>query len=271
MWGGDIVCQKLGYGAATVTAQSGNIADEAAFFVGDCYYGTFPDCSDQWSTCAGGDAMTTVIECDGSPVPNNEASCILPTETPTEATTQPPVTESPVEATTEEPTTASEEPTTATTSDPTVTPDYGDLPSSVAPPADCVSLNWAPVGFEDHVSYCHADGVVYLNGRSTCILSSTDNIEATLQNSWENDWYLSATTDCSGKDYDAATTDQLWITNEMCNNLEDDIDTLETSVSGLNTYMDEWTQSVIELVNSQINNFDAQTQEELNNYLATLT
>jgi hypothetical protein len=140
----------------------------------------------------------------------------------------------------------------------------------VVPPSDCVGISFVPEGFEGHVSYCVSAGVVYLNGMSTCILSSTQNLDAALQNSWDNDWYLAVTSDCSGKDYDSATDDQLWITNEMCNNLEDDIDDLETQVDGLNSYMDTWTQSVIDLVNAQMSNFDAQTQQALTDYLDTL-
>jgi hypothetical protein len=223
--------------------------------------------------------MTTIIECDGGLVPDNTASCVLPD------TTQPPVTDAP---TTADPTTA--DPTTAqpTTADPTApaqttqtqtteaettepaSTDVGDLPSSVTPPSDCQSIAFVPEGFDGHVSYCVSAGVVYLNGRSTCIPSTTDNLDVALQNSWDNDWYLSPLPECS-KDYDTATDDQLWITNEMCNNLDDDIDELETAVDGLNTYMDDWTQSVIDLVNGQINNFDQATQDALNDYLATLT
>lgn len=74
--------------------------------------------------------------------------------------------------------------------------------------------------------------------------------------------------ECTGdKTYDEATDDQLWITNEMCNNLEDDIAELETQTSD---YMEQWTQSVVDLVNSQMSNFDAATQQALSDYLATL-
>merc|ERR1712141_886533 len=280
MWGGDQVCRKLGYGAASRTEASGVIADETAYFVGDCWEQTFPNCAGPWSECAGDLAMTTIIECDGGIVPDNTASCVLPD------TTQPPVTEAP---TTKTPTTAAPTTNQPTTADPTLpaqttqdettqaettepaNTDVGDLPSSQAPPSNCQSIAFVPEGFEGHVSYCTSDGVVYLNGRSTCIPSNTDNLDVALQNSWDNDWYLSPLANCDGKDYDLATDDQLWITNEMCNNLDDDIDELETAVDGLNTYMDNWTQDVIDLVNGQIGNFDQATQDALNEYLATLT
>jgi len=265
MWGGNQVCQKLGYTEATVTEASGVISDDTAFFVGDCWNQVFPECSNQWTECANDLAMTTRIECDGQAVASYTASCILPD------TTQPPVTEEPTQLVTQDPTEATSEPSEATTSEPTTTVVIGDLPSSVAPPSDCDDISFVPEGFDGHVSYCVSNGVVYLNGVSTCILSTTPNLDIALQNSWDNDWYLAPSSDCSGKSYDTATDDQLWITNEMCNNLEDDIDELETSVDGLNTYMDEWTQSVIDLVNGQIGNFDQATQDALNDYLATLT
>merc|ERR1711939_350411 len=75
--GGNQVCQKLGYAQATVTSPSGSISDETAFFVGDCWQQTFPDCTDQWSECTNDLASTTYLECEGqSEALLNGVSCI---------------------------------------------------------------------------------------------------------------------------------------------------------------------------------------------------
>jgi len=88
-----------------------------------------------------------------------------------------------------------------------------------------------------------------------------------LQTVWDDQWYL-ATDGCTAdKTYDEATSDQLWITNEMCNNLEEEISDLESSTSD---YMSTWTQAVIDLVNAQKENFNSDTQQALDDYLATL-
>jgi len=175
---------------------------------------------------------------------------------PTEAKTEAPMTEAPTDA-----------PET-TVAEPTDAPVVDSLPSSVANPSDCVDTGFSVEGFES-VVFCEAMGTVYLNGRDTCVPSGGDQTEmySLLQDVWDNSWYL-ASGDCTGdKTYDEATGDQLWITNEMCNNLEEDIEELETSTS---EYMSAWTQSVIDLVNAQMSNFDADTQQALSDYLETL-
>jgi len=161
-----------------------------------------------------------------------------------------------------------EEETPAPTEPQTEAPVADSLPSSVATPSSCADTGFSVEGFESLV-WCEYEGTVYLNGRDTCVSSGTDEstMFASLQSVWDNDWDLAAG-ECTGdKTYDEATDDQLWITNEMCNNLEDDIAELETQTSD---YMEQWTQSVVDLVNSQMSNFDAATQQALSDYLATL-
>jgi len=89
----------------------------------------------------------------------------------------------------------------------------------------------------------------------------------TLQQVWEDEWYLAANGCTGGKTYDEATEDQLWITNAMCSNLEEEINELESSTAD---YMDGWTQSVIDLVNAQKDQFNSETQKALEDYLASL-
>lgn len=180
----------------------------------------------------------------------NFAGLTLPTEEP--ESTDAPVTDAP--------TTTAEVTTTTTPS--------GNMPSAKDMPAGCVAYDFAPEGFSGEVAYCVADGMVYLDGYSTCIPSTTSDLDAALQNSWNNDWYFGASMECTARTEDATTDDQLWVTNKMCDNLEADIDAVETS---MDSYMDDWTQQVVELVTTNLNNFDAATQQALNDYLATLT
>jgi len=191
----------------------------------------------------------------------------LPTEAPaTDAPTDEPETVSPTAMVTESPETVS--PTAMVTEAPVETDaSLGMLPSSKAQPEGCTSIDFTPEGFSGVVSYCEYDGMVYLEGYSTCILSNTGDLTTALQNSWDNDWYLGASESCTGRTADATTDDQLYITNKMCDNLEADIDSVE---SQLDSYMSTWTQQVTDLVNSNMANFDAATQQALTDYLATL-
>merc|ERR1719357_104841 len=171
------------------------------------------------------------------------------------------------ETSTEAPTTTTTTTTTTTSTEaPTAVAD--SLPSSVAAPADCVDVGFSIADF-DELQWCASDGTVYLNGRDTCVASAQEaaELESALTNVWENSWYL-ASGECTGdRSYDDATADQLWITNEMCNNLEADISDLETQTAD---YMDGWIQSVVDLVNANMENFDTDTQNALSDYLVTL-
>jgi len=183
-----------------------------------------------------------------------------------ETTEAPEETEAPSDVDTSTPEPATEEP--ATEEPATMPPAEDSLPSSLSNPSDCADTGFSVEGFES-LYFCESAGTVYLNGRDTCVASGGDQTEMyqSLQDVFDNSWYL-AGGDCDGgRSYDEATQDQLWMTNEMCNNLEDDIEELETQTS---EYMDSWTNSVIDLVNSQMSNFDEDTQAALSAYLDTL-
>merc|ERR1740123_150481 len=134
------------------------------------------------------------------------------------------------------------------------------MPSARDQPVGCVPYDWTPEGFENEVSYCVSDGVVYLDGYSTCVLASSGDVNAALQNSWDTDWYFGASQGCTGRGDEETTDDQLWVTNKMCDNLEKDINDVETDV---NDYMDSWRTEVTNLVNDNLDNFDQQTQDAL--------
>jgi len=182
------------------------------------------------------------------------------TTTTTVATTLDPTVEPTMEITMD----PTADPTAASTSiDPSET-----LPSSLPISGDCQDTGFKIEGFPT-ITFCALDGSVYLNGRNTCVPStSTENVMYdSLTEVWNDQWYLAAGTCDGGKTYDEATQDQLWITNEMCNNLEKDIAALESSTE---TYMDNWTQSVINLVNANMGGFSDDTQQALDDYLRTL-
>merc|ERR1719189_1750835 len=149
----------------------------------------------------------------------------------------------------------------------TEAPDNADkMPFSRDPPTGCVSMTFFPEGFQE-VSYCESDGMVYMEGYSTCIPSSSNDLEVALQNSWDNDWFFGTSQDCTERDSDETTDNQLWVTNKMCDNLEQEIDSVET---GLDSYMDIWRQDVTTLVNQNMDKFDQDTQQALTDYLNAL-
>jgi len=185
---------------------------------------------------------------------------LSPTLDPTVATTMDPTVEPSMEITMD----PTADPTAATTSiDPSET-----LPSSLAISGDCQDTGFKVEGF-DTITFCALDGFVYLNGRNTCVPSTgaEDVIYNSLTTVWNDQWYLAAEPCDRGLTYVEATQDQLWITNEMCNNLEKEIVELETSTAD---YMDGWTQSVIDLVNDNKGQFTPETQQALDDYLDTL-
>jgi len=196
-----------------------------------------------------------------APVETEEPTeSLSPTLTPTVATTMDPTVEPSMEITMD----PTADPTAATTSiDPSET-----LPSSLPISGDCQDTGFKVEGF-DTITFCALDGFVYLNGRNTCVPSTgaEDVMHNSLATVWNDQWYLAAEPCDRGLTYDEATQDQLWITNEMCNNLEKEIEELETSTAN---YMDGWTQSVIDLVNANKGQFTLETQQALDAYLDTL-
>eukprot|EP00492_Amphilonche_elongata_P002449 TRINITY_DN26_c0_g2_i4.p1 TRINITY_DN26_c0_g2~~TRINITY_DN26_c0_g2_i4.p1 ORF type:complete len:426 (-),score=97.03 TRINITY_DN26_c0_g2_i4:231-1478(-) len=182
-----------------------------------------------------------------------------------------PTTESPnpTEGVPTDPATTTPAPTDPVSTDPQSTKDPSEnLPSTVASPSGCVDTGFDVQGFE-YLDWCSVDGTVYLNGRDTCVPSGGDETEmfSALQTVWDDQWYLAADGCDGGRTYDEATEDQLWITNEMCNNLEEDIAELESSTGD---YMSDWTAAVIALVEAQKDNFGTETQQALDDYLASI-
>lgn len=193
----------------------------------------------------------------------------LPTTTTTVASTQAPSTTTTIASTTTTTTTASTTTTAASTqaaSTTTTAAAVNNMPSAKGNPANCNAYQFTPAGFENEVSYCVADGLIYLAGFSTCILDD-GNAQTALQNSWDNDWYFGASEQCTGRSADATTKDQLWVTNKMCDNLDAEITNLESQNQ---QFMTTWKSDVTTAINNKMNSFDAATQQALREFLKTI-
>jgi len=221
------------------------------------------------------DAPTTA-----APVTDAPTTAAPETDAPTTAApvTDAPTTEAPV---TDAPTT--EEPTISPTEEPTEEPtngEYTDFPSAVTEPADCNDIDFVPAGFEDTgVKYCSDTlGLIYLNGVSTCMYTedyeTEAEMEAALQYSWDNNFSLGTDT-CESKSYDQQVDDQLFVTNEMVNDLEDDIDALESSLvtasDDLAAYIDDWSCQVSDLIDLYKENYSEDIASQLSTFQDDLT
>jgi hypothetical protein len=200
------------------------------------------------------------------------------TEAPaTEApATEAPATEAPA---TDAPATEAPEVTTLAPTEPATTEyvPYSDLPSTEQEPEGCVRRDdLTPAGFEGVVVYCATEDLIYVNGRSTCVAASSPDAAALVANAFENDWYFALDGEqCGDKSYDVATDDQLFVTNHMLNELEDDVDQLEEEMAGesadLDSYLANWKTEVAALITDNMANFDETTQAALQNYIDTQT
>jgi len=200
--------------------------------------------------------------------PTETAAPTQPTETetvaPTETQTQ---TQAPTETQTQ-----SQAPQTTTSAPETSFVPYSDLPSTQQHPDGCVDRpELTPEGFEGVIQYCSTGDLIYVNGQTTCVDPNDVDSVSLIQNAFKNNWYFAHGTCENTKEYEMATDDQLFVTNHMLNNLEKDIDALESSMAGsssdLNTYLNNWKQQVADLINQNMNNFDATTQAALQQYV----
>jgi hypothetical protein len=198
-------------------------------------------------------------------------------ETTAEPTEEP--TPRPVETTkepTKQPATTTPAPTT-TTAPPTPLPTpfvpYSDLPGTLQEPAGCEARP-ALTKLDGDIVYCAFDGIIYLNGRSTCIVDDPTNPDVTataVNTAFETNWYMSADGCEHNADYDTATDAQLYVTNELLNDLESDIDALEADMAAeaadLDSYLDSWKSDVRSIIEGSLANFDADTQAALTAYM----
>merc|ERR1711997_930496 len=156
--------------------------------------------------------------------------------------------------------------TAASTTTTTTAARVNNMPSAKADPDNCKAYQFAPAGFEKEVSYCVSDGVIYLAGYSTCIPETTANAHTALQNSWNNDWWFGASEACTGRTADQTTTDQLWVTNKMCDNLDAEITTLEGQQT---QFMADWKKDIAKAIRDKFDQFDASMQQKLTDFMKT--
>merc|ERR1712048_864971 len=123
------------------------------------------------------------------------------------------------------------------------------------------------------IYYCQADGMIYVNGHTTCVNSDDPDAAALVSEAFEESWTLAVNDDMclQTKDYDTATDDQLFITNHMLDVLEEDIDQLEADMADesadLDAYLANWKVEVIELIEGSLDSFDDTTQAALESYM----
>merc|ERR1712217_33159 len=166
---------------------------------------------------------------------------------------------------------------TSTTAPPTPLPTpfvpYSDLPGTLQEPAGCEARP-SLTKLDGDIVYCAFDGIIYLNGRSTCIVDDQSNPDVTaaaVNTAFETNWYMSADGCEHVADYDTATDAQLYVTNELLNDLEGDIDQLEADMQAeaadLDSYLDSWKDEVKQIIEGSLSNFDADTLAALTAYM----
>lgn len=124
-----------------------------------------------------------------------------------------------------------------------------DNKHSRCPPKDCVASNiYDPEGFESVVDYCLYDGCYYMNGMETCVCTS-DTAATELQTLWEDVFELSKCQD--KRPFDEVMQDQLFITDKMIDDLEDQINNIPDINQQLSDAEDDlnqiWTNWHIEI------------------------
>merc|ERR1711879_235462 len=148
--------------------------------------------------------------------------------------------------------------------------DYGH--ADCPPASDCIEYTgYSPAGFEDSVSYCVYNDCYYMNGMETCVCGSSDPA-ADLQNLWENDFELSQCTDT--RTFDEIMTDQLWITNQMIDDLEAQVESipdvnaqLASAESEIQTIWSSWETEITATIEAAIATAEADGNTELSQSL----
>eukprot|EP00494_Astrolonche_serrata_P031926 UN32195 len=98
------------------------------------------------------------------------------------------------------------------------------------PPENCVAYSgYTPEGFASEVSYCVADdGCYYWNGQHTCVCNdNVADIDVALKEAFENSFQFlnpqCANPDMYDRPHDQVMNDQLMVTEQMVNDLEDKV------------------------------------------------
>jgi len=151
------------------------------------------------------------------------------------------------------------------------------------PPSACSDYEgYSPEDFAAVVDYCLGDdGCYYMNGMQTCVCdSSSTDVDADLQNLWENTFEFSQCSDT--RTFDEIMNDQLFITNQMITDLENEVNSipdvntqLQTAQDELNVIWTNWESEITATINSAIATAEADGNQEvvdsLNGVLDSLT
>merc|ERR1719499_1192477 len=156
---------------------------------------------------------------------------------------------------------------------------YGDatLPSTEVPPSDCIDPGFTIEGFETiRACVSPTNQNVLLNGRETCITANSVGLDSfavsgddygklndALLDLWTNSWYLNVEGVCTEKTEEEAADDQLWITNEMVDHVDAQLEAVKADLG----YMDRWKQRIRDLINQRKGNYDSATQDALNQFM----
>jgi len=135
-----------------------------------------------------------------------------------------------------------------------------DYMHSACPPSSCSDYDgYSPEDFAAVVDYCVGDdGCYYMNGMTTCVCDSTSaDVAADLQNIWQNTFELSQCSDT--RSFDEIMNDQLFITNQMITDLENQVDSipdvntqLQTAQDELQTIWSNWEAEITATINAAI-------------------
>lgn len=145
-----------------------------------------------------------------------------------------------------------------------------DYEHAQCPPSDQAAYSgYAPAGFEEKVSYSEVGDCYLMNGMETCVCNADySDPAAELQNLWENNFYL---THCEAKrTFDEVMTDQLWITNEMIDDLESQIASipdvnsqLASAESELQAIWNTWETEITATIEAAVSTAEADGNDEL--------
>merc|ERR1719326_2037690 len=96
-----------------------------------------------------------------------------------------------------------------------------------------------------------------MNGMETCVCDDSSDAAADLQSLWETSFELSQCTDV--RTFDEIMNDQLFITNQMITDLEEQVDSipdvntqLESAQEELDTIWTEWETEITATINAAI-------------------
>lgn len=153
---------------------------------------------------------------------------------------------------------------------------------TACPPESCSAYaGYSPEDFAAVVNYCRGDdGCYYMNGMETCVCDVDGNVATELQNLWESTFELSSCSD--PRTFDEIMNDQLFITNQMISDLEEQVESipdvntqLQNAQGELQTIWINWETEITATINAAIataqNDGNQELVDSLNGIITSLT